>query len=179
MSDDDIFEAALEQESYPAQIEVVQRLCAEDSQQLTRVARLLELHWELQSSPATDKASLLDRADEVFQAFVEDSQLNPGQHVGNYKICQRIGEGATSLVYQAQTSGPLQREVALKLLKPGMDSRRILARFALEHQVLLRLEHAGIVRIFDAGVQENGDHTLRWNSYLGRSRSPTTRTSSS
>ncbi len=47
MSDDDIFEAALEQESYPAQIEVVQRLCAEDSQQLTRVARLLELHWEL------------------------------------------------------------------------------------------------------------------------------------
>ncbi len=74
-----------------------------------------------------------------------------------------IGEGATSLVFRARQLTPAEREVALKILKPGMDSQRILARFGLEHQVLQRLQHAGITPVFDAGVHENGRPFSPWN----------------
>ena len=67
-----------------------------------------------------------------------------------------IGEGGMGVVYSAEQSEPFRRQVALKLLKPGMDSRRILQRFELEKQVLQQMEHPGITRILDAGTQPNG-----------------------
>ncbi len=64
---------------------------------------------------------------------------------------------------------PMEREVALKLLKPGMDSQRILARFGLEQQVIRRLEHPGITRVYEAGFQDNGRPFFAMELCLARS----------
>lgn len=103
-----------------------------------------------------DSQSILDRPGLVFQVFSGANELLPGKHVGKYVLRELIGEGATSLVFRAQQFSPVERDVALKILKPGMDSQRILARFGLEHQVIERLEHPGITPVFDVAVLDNG-----------------------
>ncbi len=155
MSDDEIFCEALELEVEAEQLALIETLCAEDSEQRKRILTLLETHRQLHSS-GEDSQSILDKPDVVFQAFSGDDDLNPGKQVGKYLLCELIGQGATSLVFRAKQLMPMEREVALKLLKPGMDSQRILARFGLEQQVIRRLEHPGITRVYEAGFQDNG-----------------------
>lgn len=156
MSDDEIFCAALELASETQQRALVDSLCEQDREQWQRVTSLLKTHHQFNTNTQTKRPSILDQPAAVFQAFSQAAELRPGQQVGNYLLQERLGEGATSLVYKAQQLSPVKREVALKLLKPGMDSQRILARFSLEHQVIQRLEHPGITRVFEIGVQENG-----------------------
>ena len=155
MSDDQIFCAALELETEAKQRELVESLCANDSDQAHRVWGLLESHRKIIGSEKNCQ-SILDRSALVFQAFSEDCELLPGKQVGEYLLRELIGEGATSFVFRAQQLMPVNRDVALKILKPGMDSQRILARFGLEHQVIKRLEHPGITPVFDVGIQDNG-----------------------
>ncbi len=77
-----------------------------------------------------DSQSILDRPALVFQTFSEtqtfseSNELLPGKQIGKYVLCELIGEGATSLVFRAQQLPPFNRDVALKILKPGMDSQR-------------------------------------------------------
>src|SRR4051794_1242876 len=72
--------------------------------------------------------------------------------IGPYRILQRVGEGGMGVVYLAEQERPLQRRVALKVIKLGMESREILARFDTERQALARMDHANIASVFDAGV---------------------------
>ena len=73
-----------------------------------------------------------------------------------YKIRQEIGEGGMGTVYFAEQLRPVRRQVALKLIKPGMDSRNVLARFESERQALALMEHPNIARVLDAGTTEGG-----------------------
>lgn len=82
--------------------------------------------------------------------------LAPGTRCGPYRIEALLGEGGFSEVYRAHQQQPFERTVALKLLKPGMDTRSLLQRFALERHTLARLEHPGIARILDAGATDSG-----------------------
>jgi serine/threonine protein kinase/tetratricopeptide (TPR) repeat protein len=75
---------------------------------------------------------------------------------GRYKLLEPIGEGGMGSVYMAQQSAPIRRLVALKLIKPGMDSRQVLARFEAERQALALMDHPNIARVFDAGTTEAG-----------------------
>ncbi len=163
MTDDEIFCAALELDLADQQDLLIESLCQEDSVQLQRIRQLLHVYRQTAPGDQSLASSLLDRADEVYQAFSVTEELRPGQRVGPYVLVELIGEGATALVYSANQLEPTERQVALKLLKPGMDSQRILTRFALELQVIQSLEHPGITRVFDAGIQENDALTLRWN----------------
>jgi serine/threonine protein kinase len=79
-----------------------------------------------------------------------------GAQIGSYKLLQLIGEGGMGAVYMAEQSGPVRRMVALKLIKPGMDSRQVLARFEAERQALALMDHQNIARVFDAGVTSDG-----------------------
>ncbi len=79
-----------------------------------------------------------------------------GRRVGRYELLELIGEGGFAEVYRALEERPVRREVALKILKPGMDTRQILARFARERQALAMMSHRGIATIFDAGATESG-----------------------
>jgi serine/threonine protein kinase len=79
-----------------------------------------------------------------------------GSYIGNYHLIKCIGEGGFGEVYQAEQSGPLKREVALKIIKLGMDTRNVLARFDVERQALARMNHPHIAQVYDAGTTENG-----------------------
>ena len=80
----------------------------------------------------------------------------PGDRVGPYKILQPLGEGGMGAVFLAEQGEPVRRRVALKLIKPGMDSAQVIARFAAERQALAILDHPNIAKVLDAGATESG-----------------------
>jgi len=80
----------------------------------------------------------------------------PGDRIDKYKLLRVLGEGGMGIVYLARQEEPVKRKVALKILKPGMDSKRVLARFEVERQALALLDHANIAHVYDAGTADSG-----------------------
>ncbi|MBL8760387.1 MAG: serine/threonine protein kinase, partial [Phycisphaerae bacterium] len=80
----------------------------------------------------------------------------PGQRIGVYKLLQRLGEGGFGSVFMAEQEQPVRRQVALKVIKLGMDTRQVVARFEQERQALAIMDHPGIARVLDAGATETG-----------------------
>src|SRR5438046_6433424 len=86
----------------------------------------------------------------------EPTQEAPGTVIGPYKLLQQIGEGGMGTVFMAEQTRPIQRKVALKVIKAGMDSRQVIARFEAERQALAMMDHVNIARVFDGGTTEGG-----------------------
>jgi tetratricopeptide (TPR) repeat protein len=103
------------------------------------------LAWPLDDGSEEESTSLLEQFAEV-----------PGGQIGRYKLLSVLGEGGMGIVYLAEQHQPIRRQVALKVIKPGMDSKRVLARFETEQQVLARMEHPYIARVYDAGLAPSG-----------------------
>jgi serine/threonine protein kinase/tetratricopeptide (TPR) repeat protein len=80
----------------------------------------------------------------------------PGTKIGPYKLLQQIGEGGFGIVYMAEQHQPVHRRVALKIIKPGMDSAQIIARFEAELQALAMMDHQNIAKVYDAGTTDQG-----------------------
>ena len=80
----------------------------------------------------------------------------PGDRIGRYKLLQQIGEGGCGVVYMAEQEEPVRRRVALKVIKLGMDTRSVIARFEAERQALALMDHPNIAKVFDAGATETG-----------------------
>ena len=80
----------------------------------------------------------------------------PGSIVGPYKLLQQLGEGGMGVVYMAEQERPVRRIVALKIIKPGMDSQQVIARFEAERQALAMMDHHNIAKVLDAGTTETG-----------------------
>src|ERR1043166_2820302 len=80
----------------------------------------------------------------------------PGDRIGRYKLLQHIGEGGCGVVFMAEQEQPVRRKVALKIIKPGMDTKSVIARFEAERQALALMDHPNIARIFEAGATESG-----------------------
>jgi serine/threonine protein kinase/Tfp pilus assembly protein PilF len=80
----------------------------------------------------------------------------PGERIGRYKLLQQIGEGGCGVVFMADQDEPVRRKVALKIVKPGMDTRSVIARFEAERQALALMDHPNIAKVFDAGATESG-----------------------
>jgi WD40 repeat protein/serine/threonine protein kinase len=80
----------------------------------------------------------------------------PGDRIGRYKLLQQIGEGGCGVVYMAEQEEPVRRRVALKVIKLGMDTKSVIARFEAERQALAMMDHSNIARVFDAGATETG-----------------------
>src|SRR5688572_17586569 len=79
-----------------------------------------------------------------------------GTVIGAYKLQQQIGEGGMGVVFMAEQTDPIQRTVALKIIKPGMDTRRVVARFEAERQALAMMDHPNIAKVLDAGTTDTG-----------------------
>src|SRR5690242_14137713 len=79
-----------------------------------------------------------------------------GTLIGPYRLGQQLGEGGMGVVYRAQQLQPIRRDVALKVIKPGMDSKQVIARFESERQALALMDHPNIARVFDAGATGRG-----------------------
>src|SRR5579862_1920202 len=82
--------------------------------------------------------------------------MKPGHRIGHYKLLQQIGEGGCGVVYMAEQQKPVRRRVALKIIKPGMDTKSVIARFEAERQALAMMDHPNIAKVFDAGATESG-----------------------
>src|SRR5215468_9423290 len=95
-----------------------------------------------------------DRPAKAAQAFAAAEK--PGDRVGHYKLLQQIGEGGYGVVYMAEQEEPVRRRVALKIIKPGMDTKNVIARFEAERQALALMDHPNIAKVFDAGATESG-----------------------
>ncbi|MCZ6834430.1 MAG: serine/threonine-protein kinase, partial [Planctomycetota bacterium] len=81
-----------------------------------------------------------------------NSEFSAGDRIGHYVIREVLGEGGFAVVYLADQTEPVKRRVALKLIKPGMDSKQVMVRFEAERQALAMMDHPNVARIFDAGV---------------------------
>src|SRR5262249_34071836 len=80
----------------------------------------------------------------------------PGAIIGPYELLQQLGEGGMGVVFMAEQQEPIRRYVALKIIKPGMDTRQVIARFEAERQALAVMDHPNIARVLDAGTTESG-----------------------
>jgi serine/threonine-protein kinase len=82
--------------------------------------------------------------------------LAPGTVIGPYKLLEQIGEGGFGVVFMAEQHQPVRRKVALKVLKPGMDTRQVVARFEAERQALAIMDHPNIAKVLDGGATTSG-----------------------
>ncbi len=85
-----------------------------------------------------------------------ENRASPGTVLGRYKLLEEIGEGGMGTVWMAEQTEPVKRKVAIKLIKPGMDSKQVLARFEAERQALALMDHPNIAKVHDAGVTSDG-----------------------
>ena len=102
----------------------------------------------------------------------------PARVIGPYKLLEQIGEGGMGEVWMAeQTRARCSRKVALKIIKPGMDTRQVIARFEAERQALALMDHPNIAKVLDAGTTDRRPALLRHGAGQGHARSPSTATS--
>ncbi len=104
-----------------------------------------------------DSCELLDASDQADSTLERAAVgLSPGAFVGRYELLREIGAGGMGAVWMAEQTRPVRRRVALKIIKPGMDSRQVIARFEAERQALAMMDHPNIARVLEAGTTESG-----------------------
>ncbi|HKD38284.1 MAG TPA: serine/threonine-protein kinase, partial [Pirellulales bacterium] len=140
------------------------RECSGDEALRGRVEALLRAHDEPGSFPAASPGRLaatlgsgagavpdLDKT-----SAMQNSEETLGNSIGPYKLLQRLGEGGMGAVYMAEQTQPVRRMVALKIIREGLDSRQVVARFEAERQALALMDHPNIARVLDAGTTASG-----------------------
>jgi hypothetical protein len=146
MTEESIFIGALEKKDAAERAAFLDRACAGDESLRQRIERLLRRHEQ------TD--SLLDAPAAGVGATVnQPAAERPGVPIGPYQLLQPIGEGGMGTVYMAEQTRPVKRLVALKLIKPGMDSRQVLARFEAERQALALMDHPNIAKVLEESIE--------------------------
>ena len=152
VNEEAIFHVACEITSKDARAAYLEQVCGENQVLKARVLELLRADEE--------KANFLGHA-AVRPTLTSENQAAPPtketeKTIGPYKILQEVGEGGMGVVYMAEQTRPVRRRVALKIIKPGMDSAQIIARFEAERQALAMMDHPNIARVLDAGATESG-----------------------
>src|SRR6202000_1423167 len=146
-----IFEAALklpieQREAY------LRSECGSDEGLRARGAGLLQAHENAGGFLQEPTAS--PRSKTIVVSLPLDEK--PGDRIGRYKLLQQIGEGGCGIVYMAEQEEPVRRRVALKVIKLGMDTKSVIARFEAERQALAMMDHPNIARVLDAGATKTG-----------------------
>jgi len=129
----------------------LERACGADEQLRQRVERLLKASDQLGDfleQPAPEAVPVASAEASVGE--------KPGDRIGRYKLLQQIGEGGCGVVYMAEQEEPVRRRVALKIIKAGMDTKSVMARFEAERQALALMDYPSIAKVFDAGATESG-----------------------
>ena len=145
-SADTILQEALELSDLKERAAYLDKACGDDEALRGEIESLLAAHF------AAD-AFMDTLADPLWQEAPTEKE---GDRIGRYKLLQQIGEGGFGTVYLAEQTEPLKRRVALKVIKAGMDSKEIIARFEAERQALALMDHPNIAKVHDAGTTEGG-----------------------
>ena len=150
-NEETLLERALEFATTEQREAYLEGACGDDPQLVARIESLVQAHLAaggfmggktVESTPTVE-----------FSAMAE---AEIGTMIGHYKLLQKIGEGGCGLVYMAEQHEPVRRRVALKIIKLGMDTKQVIARFEAERQALALMDHANIARVFDAGTTSTG-----------------------
>src|SRR5262245_20945206 len=143
-----IFLEAIELSEPEKRAEFIAKACGANADLRARIARFLRSHELLGSFH--DAAPLAD------STIASPIPEQPGTQIGPYKLLEQIGEGGMGIVYVADQERPVRRRVALKLIKPGMDTRDVIARFEAERQALALMDHPNIAKVLEAGATDVG-----------------------
>ena len=146
LSEESVFRVAFALASPELREEYLRQVSAGNAALYQRVIALLQVSQdrpEFLESPPPGVAATMDRL---------PVGEHPSPHIGPYKLLEKIGEGGMGVVYVAEQTEPVRRKVALKIIKPGMDSREIVARFEAERQALALMDHPNIAKVLDAGT---------------------------
>ena len=150
LRDVEVFTAALEV-PVGERAAYLDRSCRGNGELRQKVEVLLEAHLQagdfLELSP--QNASMQARRE-------ASAGEKPGDRIGRFKLLQQIGEGGWGVVFMAEQEQPVRRRVALKIIKPGMDTKSVIARFEAERQALALMDHPNIAKVFEAGATESG-----------------------
>jgi WD40 repeat protein/serine/threonine protein kinase len=149
-TEESIFAEALEKSTPAERAEFLAAACGDNPELHARVEKLLKSHEAAGSFLRQSPTALMPTAG--YEPIVE----RPGSVIGPYKLMELVGEGGMGLVFVAEQQAPVRRKVALKIIKPGMDTREVIARFEAERQALALMEHPNIARVFDAGTTASG-----------------------
>jgi serine/threonine protein kinase/Flp pilus assembly protein TadD len=144
-----IFLAAIEQHPPECWPSFLDEACGDDAELRLSVERLLGAQQQLGSFEEKPKPALVTTVDERLTE-------RPGTVIGPYKLMEQIGEGGMGLVFVAEQQHPVRRKVALKVIKPGMDTRQVIARFEAERQALALMDHPNIAKVHDGGETASG-----------------------
>src|SRR5262245_39415811 len=142
-----IFTEAKARPQGPERAQFLAEACGADAELKEQVVSLLEADAEegradfLKNTLARPGASVTEK---------------PGGRISQYKLLQQLGEGGCGVVYMAEQEEPLRRRVALKVIKLGMDTKCVIARFEAERQALALMDHPNIAKVLDAGTTETG-----------------------
>ena len=149
-----VFAEALQRDSLEVRAAYLEGACGTDTALRRRVDALLravESAGDFLEQPpeglggGSDSPSLVSQLSE-----------KPGTRIGRYKLLEKIGEGGCGVVYMAEQEEPVRRRVALKVIKLGMDTRSVIARFEAERQALAMMDHPNIAKVFDGGATQTG-----------------------
>jgi serine/threonine protein kinase/Flp pilus assembly protein TadD len=156
---DTIVCAAVEIASAEDRASFIISACGGDQELRARVQKLADAHFRaghFLESPAAGFPSPLEGEGMGVRGSTLDDPITerPGTVIGPYRLMEQIGEGGMGLVYVAEQQQPIRRRVALKLIKPGMDTRQVVARFEAERQALALMDHPNIAKVLDAGTTE-------------------------
>jgi serine/threonine protein kinase len=147
-----VFMAALDIDASQERAGYLDAVCGPDAELRRRVDQLLESHRRAGGDfLATPAIHALPPG-----AYAAPLQEGPGTRIGPYKLLQKLGEGGMGVVYMAEQEHPVRRRVALKIIKPGMDSAQVIARFEAERQALAMMDHFNIARVLEAGQTPAG-----------------------
>jgi serine/threonine protein kinase/Tfp pilus assembly protein PilF len=133
--------------------------CAGDAALRQRLEILLAAHdhpGSFLQSAATSNGNGNPATNADHTVLRSEVHEGPGTVIGHYKLLQQIGEGGMGVVFMAEQTHPVRRTMALKIIKPGMDSRQVIARFEAERQALALMDHPNIARVIDAGTTDTG-----------------------
>jgi eukaryotic-like serine/threonine-protein kinase len=144
-----IFAEALDRRDAAARLAYLDEACSGDTELRARVAALLTAHEDAGSF------LMLPVGSGSTNPFVELSE-KPGTIIGRFKLLEQIGEGGFGVVFMAQQEEPVRRLVALKIIKLGMDTRQVVARFEAERQALAVMDHPNVARVLDGGTTDAG-----------------------
>ncbi len=144
-----IFYATMERESAAERVAYLDDACAGDPELRSRVELLLDAQPKLGRFLEND-------GEAVAPTTKRPPAEQIGTYIGPYKLIEEIGDGGMGSVFMALQEEPVRRKVALKVIKPGMDSRQVVSRFEAERQALAMMDHPSIARVFDGGSTESG-----------------------
>jgi len=147
IDEESIFLEALQKPTPADRVAYLARACAGNGELRRDIERLLQAH---------ERAGNFLGQNPGLATIDHPASEGPGTVFGPYKLLEQIGEGGFGVVFMSEQQRPLRRKVALKVLKPGMDTRQIIARFEAERQALALMDHPNIARVFDGGETPSG-----------------------